>query len=89
MKLCSEEAKEILDRGGKLRKSYWTRDDEWMILTGVWFFRTTNVFTSKYNERFMQDGVKYMLYPISYNSMYINDWFEVKEKSNAGFGLEF
>ena len=88
MKLCSLAAKEILDNNGRLRKSYWRKND-WMIIDGYWFFRTTNVFTSKSAERFTRDGVKYQLYHISYISMYESDFEEVEKKSNAGFGLEF
>ena len=88
MKLYSLAAKNILDKGGKLRKSYWRKDD-WMIIDGYWFFRTTNVFTSKSAERFTRDGVKYQLYPISYISMYESDFEEVEVTSHAGFGLDF
>jgi hypothetical protein len=88
MKLCSEEAQQILKKGGRLRKSYWRKDD-WMILHGVWFFRTTNIFTSKYSERLILNGIKYMLYSISSDSIYESDFIEVEVKNNAGFGLEF
>ena len=88
MKLCSEEAQQILIKGGRLKKSYWRKND-WMIKDGYWFFRTTNVFTSKSAERFIRDGVKYQLYPISYISMYESDFEEVEVTSHAGFGLDF
>jgi len=89
MKLCSEEAQQILKKGGRLRKSYWRKDD-WMILHGVWFFRTTNVFTSRGKERLRLNGRDYQLYHISSDSMYESDFEEVEEtKGYAGFGLDF
>ena len=88
MKLYSLAAKTILDNNGRLRKSYWRKDD-WMILHGVWFFRTTNVFTSRGKERLQLDGIDYQLYPISSDSLYESDFEEVETVNNAGFGLDF
>jgi len=56
----------------------------------VWFFRTTNVFTSRGKERLRLNGRDYQLYHISSDSMYESDFEEVEEtKGYAGFGLDF
>jgi hypothetical protein len=88
MRLWQAEATQILERGGKLRKSYWNPGDH-MIMHGVWFFRSTNVYTSRSQERLTLKGIKYNLYPLNWNSIFLDDWIEVITESHAGFGLEF
>lgn len=89
MRLYSSEARTILTSGGRLRKSYWNPGDH-MIMHGVWFFRSTNVFTSRSQERLTLNGIDYQLYPLSYDSIFISEWEEViTTKNRAGFGLDF
>jgi hypothetical protein len=88
MRLWQAEATQILERGGKLRKVYWNPGDH-MIMHGVWFFRTTNVYTSKMIERLLLGGMSYQPYLLSYDSIFLNDWEEIiTPKNYAGFGLE-
>ena len=82
------EAKDLLEAGVRLRKSYW-REDKWFIMHGVWFFSTVGPFGHLSKERLTLDGVEYDLYSLSFNSIFIDEWVEVIEKSNAGFGLDF
>jgi hypothetical protein len=76
MRLWQAEATQILERGGKLRKVYWNPGDH-MIMHGVWFFRTTNVYTSKMIERLLLNGIDYQLYSLSYTSIFVDEWIEV------------
>lgn len=88
MKFYSEEAQEILLDGGRLQKYYW-REDTWIIRHGVWIFRTLSPFGTTSKERLRLDGVDYVLYPLSINSIMEDPWKEVGASSNfAGFGLD-
>ena len=88
MKLCSAEAQLILYKGGKLRKAHW-RKDTWMILSGVWFWKNVGPFGHMQKEHLTNKGVEYDLYSLSYNSIFVDEWFIAELEGNAGFGLEF
>ena len=88
MKLFSLKAREILDNGGRLRKTYWRKDTH-MILWGVWFYRTVGPFGHMSREILTLNKIEYDLYPLSYDSIYKDEW-EVasSDRSNSGFGLD-
>ena len=87
MKFYSASAKAILDSGGKLRKVYWNPDTH-IILHGVWIYRSDGRFGPMSKERLTLKGQKYHLYPLSFNSIFENEW-EVFPKSGTlgNFGL--